>query len=100
MARQSEDITVYAGTFASQPLVFAHLWDAAPDLDLDHVDVICRVDPAPRLRHYFAPDVVGQIGDALGLHTTVVLFMSRAGDLAETEALTRIGTFAGSRVVP
>jgi hypothetical protein len=48
-------IQVLAGRFASQPLAFAHLLDAAErdglSPDLDHVEVVPPDRPA-RLRHY------------------------------------------------
>jgi hypothetical protein len=47
------DITVFAGDFASQPLAFAHLLDAAPDLDLTHVEVVQHPTPDQRLGTYF-----------------------------------------------
>jgi hypothetical protein len=46
------DIAVFAGDFASQPLAFAHLLDAAPLLDLTHVEVI-REAPETRLGRVF-----------------------------------------------
>ena len=47
------DIDVFAGDFASQPLAFAHLLDAAPALDLTHVEVIREAPPDARLGTYF-----------------------------------------------
>lgn len=71
-------IAVYAGTFESQPLVFAHLLDAMPGLDLDHVEVICGTDPRARLAHAFAPGVAEALEDALGLSTACVLIFPEA----------------------
>lgn len=101
MKRVSVDIEVLGGSFAAQPLVFAHLFDAAPALNLDHVDVICGADPRKRLGHYFAPEHVEQIEDALGLYDTVVLVLPGAGGpLGQTDLLRPVGRWAGTRAVP
>lgn len=78
MATEMTRAAIYAGSFDSQPLVFAHLQDAMPGLNLDHVEVICGVDPVPRLKHALAPGAVSAVEDALGLRTTVVLIFSAA----------------------
>lgn len=91
-------ISVLAGSFESQPLVFAHLWDVSPDLDLGEVDVICRVDPGLRLAHYFDPATCAQIEDALGLADTVVLVFEEAGPTAiKSDMLRAVGMFEGHR---
>ena len=101
MKRVSVDIEVLGGSFTDQPLVFAHLLDASPCLVLDHVDVICGVDPRKRLEHYFAPDHVNQIEDALGMHDTVVLVLPGAGGpIGNTSMLQQIGRWTGTRRVP
>jgi len=98
-------VAVYAGTFASQPVVFAHLIDAFPTLDLDAVEVICGTDPRARLAHVFAPDVARSVEDALGLATTCVLVFAEA--IVEgtrlpdrTEHLACLGVHPGVRHVP
>ena len=78
MATEPTRVAIYAGTFESQPLVFAHLEDAMPGLALDAVEVICNADPRPRLAHVLAPDVVEAVEDALGLATTVVMIFADA----------------------
>jgi hypothetical protein len=55
------DITVFAGDFASQPLAFAHLLDAAPLLDLTHVEVVQHPTPDQRLGTYFDAATVAAI---------------------------------------
>jgi hypothetical protein len=103
--RETVRVAVYAGTFASQPLAFAHLADAVPGLDLDRVEVICGVDPRARLAHVLAPDDVAAVEDALGLHTTVVLVFADALPPGErlpvrTAHLTWLATMQGARVRP
>lgn len=95
--RQPVEVTLFAGTFESQPLTFAHLYDLGA-LDLGEVEVICKADPTPRLAHYFAPDQVDTIIDAMGLHTTLVLAFPEAGRLSASERLFPLGKFSGSRV--
>lgn len=102
--RRPTRISVYAGTFDSQPAVFAHLIAALPGILADEVEVICNQDPRARLAHAFAPDVARAIEDALGLNTTVVLIFPEAlagcGRLpAQTGALVSVGTFDGVRHV-
>lgn len=101
----STRVAVFAGTFASQPLVFAHLLDAFPALDLDHVEVICNVDPHDRLSHALPANDVAAIEDALGLHTTVVLIFAEAlpPDTrlpSETARLMWLATLDGRRHSP
>ena len=98
-------LAVYAGTFASQPLVFAHLADAVPGLDLDRVEVICGTDPRARLAHALAPAEAAAVEDALGLHTTCVLIFADALPPGtrlpeDTGRLVRIGSFDGVRHRP
>lgn len=101
MKRIGVDIEVLGGSFASQPLVFAHLLDARPELDLDHVEVICGTDPRPRLGHYLAPDHVDAVEEALGLHDTCVLVLPGAGGpVGTTSKLRPVGRWAGTRAVP
>ena len=96
---------VYAGTFDSQPLVFAHLLDTFPEIDLDLVQVISGTDPRARLAHAFARGTAEAVEDAMGLATTCVLIPAEAvaGDTRlpdATDLLTGLGTHAGLRHVP
>jgi hypothetical protein len=98
-------IAVYAGTFESQPLVFAHLMDAMPGLDLDHVEVISGTDPRARLAHAFDKPVAEALEDALGLATTCVLVYPEAippgARLPDaTPLLTGLGVHRGHRHHP
>ena len=100
MTPQPQDamIEVLAGTFETQPLVFVHLGDIAGGaLNLDHVDVICRVPPLPRLAHVFKPAFCDQIIDRAGLRTTLVLVLPGAldGPVPETEHLRHLGHWRG-----
>lgn len=101
------DITVFAGDFASQPLAFAHVLDAAPELDLTHVDVIRDADPTRRLGLYFETSTVAAIRDTAAMRDTIVLVLPAAHDgptcpLGPTEHLTPLGTYRGTvpRMVP
>ena len=93
-------IDVLAGAFASQPLAFAHLLDAARaqglSPDFDHVEVI-RPPHAPRLRGYFEPEAADGIADAAG-GDAVILVLPGAlvtGAFAADLRLRRIGTLMG-----
>ncbi len=74
-------VTVFAGIFASQPLVFTHLLDAAEAhslaLDLDHVEVI-QGDPERRLSHVLSDEDAARVAAAKGSHETLVLIFSEA----------------------
>ena len=101
MKRIGVEIEVLCGSFRSQPLVFAHLLDARPSLNLDHVEVICGSDPRARLGHYFAPGTVDSVDDALGVHDTCVLVLPGAGGpLGETGMLRGLGFWTGTQAVP
>jgi hypothetical protein len=98
-------VAVFSGHFASQPLVFAHLLDAADRhglaLDLDHVEVV-QGDPAKRLAHVFAADVVARIQDARdGADTLVLVFAEAlipgARLFSKTSLLRPIGRFPAIR---
>ncbi|MEM1238100.1 MAG: hypothetical protein AAGI10_14120 [Pseudomonadota bacterium] len=102
--RKAVEIAVYAGTFESQPLVFAHLYDLATalgiEMALDEIDVICKTDPTPRLAHYFDAETVDVITANLGLFTTTILVFPEAlaGDLEGSTRITALGKYQGSRV--
>ncbi len=90
------DIAVFAGEFASQPLVFAHLLDQAPGLDLGHVEVI-QSNHAARLGAHFSAD---QIAD-LPQSGTLVLILPAAHDdlrcpITRTPLLKPLGTLRGT----
>jgi len=94
-------IAVYGGSFASQPMVFAHLWEAAPALDPGEVEVICQTDPVARLAHHFDTDTAGQIDAALGMADTCVLIFAEAGAPPPSDdKLSLIGCFSGHRHRP
>lgn len=104
MALEPTRIAVYAGTFESQPLVFAHLDDAMPGLDLGEVEVIMG-DPRARLARHFGTELAEALEDALGLHTTCVLIFPEAipeGRLLpdQTGRLTGLGVHRGVRHRP
>ncbi|MEM6479734.1 MAG: hypothetical protein AAF841_09135 [Pseudomonadota bacterium] len=100
MARVPVEIMVFAGTFESQPLAFAHLYDLSPELDLSELEVICKADPCPRLGHYFAPEQVDLIIDTIGIETTVILAFPKAGPVPASPKLFPLGRFSGTRPVP
>lgn len=101
-------ITIYSGTFASQPLAFARLLDAAERcgtfLDLDNVDVI-RHAPEVRLAHYFPPATVAAIEELQGKDDTLILLKPgrRAGSPGvriKDTMLRCLGIFDGEIVQP
>lgn len=100
MAREAVAIRLFSGTFESQPLVFAHLWDAAPELRLDHVEVICRQAPEPRLHHYMDAEQAQLVTTEMGLETTLVMFLPGAGHFAATPRLRWLADITGTRAVP
>ena len=92
------DITVFTGNFASQPLVFAHLLDACPALDLDAVEVI-QSNTHARLMAHFDADVADTL--AAQSEGTLVLILPAAYDgldcpLSETDMLTPLGRHRGT----
>lgn len=91
------DITVLAGEFASQPLVFAHLLDVAPELDLGHVEVI-QSGHSTRLGAHFEEAVARELTQGAA---TLVLILPAAFEGAdcpvqETAHLTQVGVFRGT----
>ena len=107
--RVAADIRVLCGMFDTQQMVFEHLLhvqlrDGAA-LDMDHISVICRTDPRPRLLHHFDEEIVQELEEALGLRTTVVLVLPGATapqdrPLGTTEALADLGLWKGFVHVP
>jgi len=82
LKRLPAGISVYAGDFgpfpAAQPLVFAHLWDVAPELDLDHVDVVDAATSSARLAAYFDTGEAERIEQAAAGSDTIVLVLPAA----------------------
>ena len=90
------DIAVFTGDFASQPLVFAHLLDVAPTLDLTHVEVI-QTNHRARLEAYFDTETARGFPHS----ETLVLILPAAHEglacpVSETAHLRPIGTFRGT----
>jgi hypothetical protein len=87
------DIALMAGNFASQPLAFAHLLDAAEaqgiGLDLDHVEVV-QAAQAARLAQWFTPEIHARIPEA---PTLIAFLPASGGPLAATDHLTPLGAF-------
>jgi len=101
------DIDVFAGDFASQPLAFAHLLNAAPALDLTHVEVIREAPPDARLGTYFDGASITAIRTGAGDRDTLILVLPAAWEgrtcpLGPTSHLTALGAFRGTvpRMVP
>lgn len=101
-------LTVLAGTFASQPLAFAALKDAADRIgagvDLADVDVI-RMAPNVRLAHYFRPQIVARIQSIQAGDDTVIvlrpsLLSANPGFPPAGSPLRRLGRFAGTLIEP
>jgi hypothetical protein len=95
------DIDVFAGDFASQPLAFAHLLDAAPTLDLTHVEVIRETPPDARLGTYFDGRTITAIRAEAGNRDTLILVLPAAWEgqtcpLGPTGHLTALGAFRGT----
>ena len=108
MSRIASTLTVLCGTFASQPLAFSALLDAADEagisIDLADVDVIRHAHPV-RLAHYFRPAIVARIETLMGEDDTVIIL--RPGEATQVpgfpsghRALRRLGVFAGTLVEP
>jgi hypothetical protein len=76
------EIGVLAGRFGAhpgaQPLVFAHLLDIAPGLDLDHVEVIPHPGGETRLAAHFDDTARARIAAAAGGADTLVLILPDA----------------------
>lgn len=100
-------LTVLSGRFASQPLAFAALQDAADsfglEVDLADVDVI-REAANVRLAHYFRPQVVARIQALQGEEDTVIVLrpspLTADPRFPPDGPLRRLGQFAGSLIEP
>ena len=97
MARVAAEIPVASGRFASQPLVFAHLWDVTPDLDLDAIDVIQGTSMRARLGGYFGAVLVTEILTRMEADNTLVLFLPGSVP-ADNPKLRSLGNFTGTLV--
>lgn len=91
------DITVFKGDFASQLLVFAHLLDVAPDMDLTYVEVI-QSGHLARLRAHFDEATATKLADAA---QTLVLILPAAHPgltcpVAQTAHFTPLGSHRGT----
>ncbi len=69
-------LTVFSGSYVSQPLAFAAFQDAADAVglavDLAHVDVI-QLAANVRLAHYFRPAIVARIQDFQARDNTLIV---------------------------
>lgn len=97
MARVTADIPVASGRFASQPLVFAHLWDIAPEIDLNAVDVLQGTNLRARLGGYFWPTLSTEILTRMEADDTLVLFLPGVAFVASPK-LRSLGSFTGTLV--
>ena len=97
MVRVTADIPVTSGRFASQPLVFAHLWDIAPELDLNAVDVLQGTNLRARLGGYFWPTLSTEILTRMEADDTLVLFFPGVAFVASPK-LRSLGSFTGTLV--
>ena len=87
-------IGLFAGDFASQQLAFAHLYDIAPDADLEQVEVLSRPF-AKRLAHYFDPADLATM-PAPAENTMILAFPGAGLPLAPTDRLRLLGRFPGT----
>lgn len=94
--RAPADIAVFSGQFASQPLVFAHLMDEAPALDLSEVEVCQGSGLRARLGGYFVPNTVTEILVALEADDTCVLLLPQAGRFEGSTLLRPLGVYSGT----
>jgi len=87
------NISLMGGSFASQPLAFAHLLDASQaqgiSLDLDHVEVL-QAPQAARLAQWFTPATCAQIPAA---QTLIAFLPASGGPLTPTDHLRTLGIF-------
>lgn len=80
--RLPADIAVFAGSFgsgrAAQPLVFAHLLDQVPELDLDHVQVVPVAQATTRLGPYFDAVTIAALVRDAGERDMLILVLPSA----------------------
>ena len=95
---------IYAGGFANQRQVSAHLRGAAGVAFIpERVEVICNENPEPRLEHWFSQGDSASIEDRLGLNTTCVIIFEHAQadlDTGGTDRLSYLGSFVALRHRP
>ena len=98
--RLAARIDVLAGAFASQPLAFAHLLDAADAAgispDLDHVEVVAPPH-GRRLRGYFPEAAADAIAEAAGTDAVILVLPGAliTGAFPENARLRRLGAYEG-----
>ena len=101
-------LSVFSGSFESQPVAFACLIDQAEKrglgIDLGDVDVI-QVSSDVRLAHYFRPAIVARIQEAQGEDNTLIVLrpsrLSVERDFPTRGAPLRLlGRFAGEIIEP
>jgi hypothetical protein len=101
--RDPARIGVFAGSFASQQLAFAHLLDVADragcTLDPDCIEVVPTDQRETRLAHYFAAQTVTAICASLVDWDTCILVIDpNALPARDTEHLHWVGSFDGTVV--
>lgn len=90
------EIAVFAGNFESQPLVFAHLLDVAPELEFDHIEVLQDRGIRKRLEGFFAAETVTRLLVALHEDDTMVLLLPEAGFFEGSDLLQPLGLARGT----
>ena len=101
--RQPARIAVFAGSFLSQQLAFAHLLDIADRAgtapDMDRIDVVQGAGRERRLAHYFDDATVRSILEAAaGCDTLILLTQAEALPAGDTDHLHWLGVFPGHLV--
>ena len=98
--RLAARIDVLAGAFASQPLAFAHLLDAAGAAglspDLDHVEVVAPPH-GPRLRGYFDAATAEALSTQAGADALILVLPGAlvTGAFPADARLRRLGVHPG-----
>jgi len=102
VARQPARIGVFVGCFASQPLVFAHLMDEAPELSMERIEVCQGTGLRARLGGYFDAATVTEVLVALEGDDSCVLLLPGAGAFSGSPRLRPLGAFDGhlTRALP
>ena len=97
MVRVAVEIPIASGRFASQPLVFAHLLDEQPGINVDEIDVIQGPNMRARLGGYFPPMLITEILTEMEADDTLVLFLPKA-HLIRSAMLRPLGIYSGTVV--
>lgn len=92
----SAEIAIFAGSFDSQPLVFAHLLDVAPELEFEHIEVLQDRGIRKRLEGFFPPETVTRLLVALNEDDTMVLLLPEAGFFEGSDRLQPLGLARGT----